>query len=139
MKLIKSIIIVFSLTCISSSLWAQQSNKEAEGRRFILDEKIGWEELEPGIKRKIMSYDATMMMVKIDFKKGGVGKEHKHVHTQMSYVESGVFEVTVDGKKQILKKGDAFYVPSNVMHGAVCLKSGVLIDMFTPMREDFVK
>jgi len=86
-----------------------------------------------------MSYDPTMMMVKIDFQKGGIGTPHQHVHTQMSYVESGVFEVTIGDKKQTLKKGDGFYIPSNVMHGAVCLEAGVLIDMFTPMREEFVK
>ena len=80
-----------------------------------------------------------MMMVKIDFQKGGIGTPHKHVHTQMSYVESGVFEVTIGDKKQTLKKGDGYYIPSNIMHGAVCLEAGVLIDMFTPMREDFVK
>ena len=41
------------------------------------------------------------------------------------------------GNKQILKAGDVFHVPSNVIHGAVCLEKGVLVDVFSPMREDF--
>jgi quercetin dioxygenase-like cupin family protein len=37
----------------------------------------------------------------------------------------------------VLKAGDVFHVPSNVIHGAVCLEKGVLVDVFSPMREDF--
>ena len=47
------------------------------------------------------------------------------------------FEIEIDGVKQILKAGDVFHVPSNVIHGAVCLEKGVLVDVFSPMREDF--
>ena len=112
---------------------------ELKGREFIDDADIPWEELGGGLKRKIMAYDDNLMMVKVAFEKGGVGALHSHFHTQMSYVESGVFEVTIGDKKQTLKKGDGYYIPSNIMHGAVCLEAGVLIDMFTPMREDFVK
>jgi len=134
---------ILSFTLISNVLVAQSPTKTpaeiAKGKQFIVDADIPWQDLGGGLKRKIMSYDETMMMVKIVFEKGGIGKPHQHVHTQMSYVDSGVFEVTIADKKQILKKGDGYYIPSNVMHGAVCIEPGVLIDMFTPMREDFVK
>ena len=141
----KSLLFKSALFCLGfflsgNQLCAQNAQATAaKGKQFIVDAEIPWQDLGVGLKRKIMSYDETMMMVKIDFQKGGTGTPHKHVHTQMSYVDSGVFEVTIGDKKQTLKKGDAFYVPSNVMHGAVCLEAGVLIDMFTPMREDFVK
>lgn len=128
------------ISLVSTKVFAQNAQaKAALGKEFIVDADIPWQDLGGGLKRKIMSYDQTMMMVKIDFQKGGIGTPHKHVHTQMSYVDSGVFEVTIGDKKLILKKGDGYYIPSNVMHGAVCLEPGVLIDMFTPMREDFVK
>jgi quercetin dioxygenase-like cupin family protein len=64
---------------------------------------------------------------------------HQHVHVQISYVESGVFEVEVGGVKKILKKGDTFFAPSNIWHGVVCLEEGVLLDSFSPMRKDFLK
>jgi quercetin dioxygenase-like cupin family protein len=118
---------------------AQTKTDDAKGKQFVTDADIPWQDLGGGLKRKIMSYDENMMMVKIIFEKGGIGKPHQHIHTQMSYVESGVFEVTIAGEIKTLKKGDAYYIPPNVMHGAVCKKAGVLIDMFTPMREDFVK
>jgi quercetin dioxygenase-like cupin family protein len=53
-------------------------------------------------------------------------------------VESGVFEVEIDGEKRELSAGDAFYIPPHLLHGAICKEAGVLIDVFSPMREDFV-
>ena len=107
-------------------------------RVFINDADLPWQEVDKGIRRKIMSYDDRLMLVKVDFDAGGIGTVHQHPHTQISHVESGVFEVEINGDKKILKAGDAFYIPPNVLHGAVCLEAGVLIDVFSPMREDFV-
>lgn len=105
---------------------------------FIEDKDVAWEETAPGIKRKIMSYDERLMVVKVFFEKGAVGVLHQHYHTQISHVESGMFEVEIGGEKKVLKSGDAFYIPPNVLHGAVCLEPGILIDVFSPMREDFI-
>jgi quercetin dioxygenase-like cupin family protein len=49
-----------------------------------------------------------------------------------------VFEVTIGNEKKMLMAGDAFYIPPNVIHGALCIEAGVLIDIFSPMREDFI-
>lgn len=105
---------------------------------FIADNDILWEDLGAGIKRKIMSYDERIMLVKVAFEKNAIGALHHHYHTQISFIESGVFEVAVDRQKKILKKGDVFYIPPNTMHGVLCLEKGELIDVFSPMREDFV-
>ena len=106
---------------------------------FIEDEQVPWKEIDPGVKRKIMAYNDHLMMVKVQFDKGGVGSLHHHPHSQISHVESGQFEIEINGNKKILTAGDAFYVPPNVMHGAVCLEAGTLIDVFSPMREDFIE
>jgi quercetin dioxygenase-like cupin family protein len=85
-----------------------------------------------------MAYDEKVMLVRVEFETGGIGTVHQHYHVQVSSVESGVFEIEINGEKKILKAGDVFYVASNLMHGAVCLEAGVLIDVFSPMREDFL-
>ena len=103
------------------------------------DEDIDWEEISPKIRRKIMSYSNEMMLVKVAFEAGGVGSLHQHPHLQMSYVVSGVFELTIGQESKILKEGDVYFVPSNVLHGAICLEKGMLIDVFNPMREDLIK
>ena len=86
-----------------------------------------------------MAYDEKLMAVKVEFEKGGVGTLHRHHHSQITYIESGKFEALINGEKRILAAGDAFYIPPNVNHGTVCLESGILIDMFSPMREDFIE
>jgi len=105
---------------------------------FIENADIPWQQMAPGVKRKIMAYDERLMVVKVEFETGGIGSLHQHYHTQITHVESGVFEVEIGSEKKLLSAGDAFYIPPNVMHGAVCISSGVLIDIFSPMREDFV-
>ncbi len=105
---------------------------------FIENKEVPWEDMGNGVKRKIMSYDDNLMVVKVAFENGGVGSLHKHRHSQITHIESGVFEVEIGAEKKLLSAGDAFYIPPHVLHGAVCKEAGVLIDVFSPMREDFV-
>jgi quercetin dioxygenase-like cupin family protein len=105
---------------------------------FIENNELEWEVVAPGMRRKIMAWDERLMVVKVEFEKGAIGTLHQHPHTQITHVESGRFEVEIGGEKKILAAGDAFHIPPNVVHGAVCVEKGVLIDMFSPMREDFV-
>lgn len=106
---------------------------------FIEDASLEWETVGEGVRRKIMSYDEHLMVVKVEFQTGGIGTLHKHYHSQITHVESGRFEIQIGDDKKIMKAGDAYYPPPNVMHGAVCLESGVLIDAFSPYRQDFVQ
>jgi quercetin dioxygenase-like cupin family protein len=112
--------------------------KAAAVQAFIENDQLDWQVVGQGVKRKIMSYDDRLMLVKVAFEKGSIGTLHQHYHTQITHVESGAFEVEIDSVKKVLKGGDAFYITPNVMHGVVCLEAGVLIDVFSPMREDFV-
>jgi quercetin dioxygenase-like cupin family protein len=105
---------------------------------FIENRDIPWEATGPGLKRKIMAWDDRLMMVRVDFEKGAIGTLHQHHHSQITHIESGIFEVEIGDEKRILTTGDAFYIPPNVMHGAVCHEAGVLIDIFSPVREDFL-
>jgi quercetin dioxygenase-like cupin family protein len=100
---------------------------------------IDWEYPAEGIKRKIMSYGDQIMAVYVEFSKGAIGTLHKHPHLQITYIQSGSFEVQIDGKKQIQKGKDCYYIPANAEHGVVALEDSILIDFFNPMREDFIK
>ena len=105
---------------------------------FQIENDISWEDLGNGIQRQIYGYDDKVMLVKVKFEKDAVGQLHQHPHTQVTYVESGVFEMTIGDEKKIIKKGDGFYVPSNAVHGIICLEQGMLVDVFAPQREDFL-
>ena len=106
---------------------------------FFVGNENEWEQVGEGVKRQITGYDVTLMMVKVQFEKGSIGPLHQHYHSQTSYVVSGKFEVSIDGEKKILQQGDAFYIAPNILHGAVCLEAGMLIDVFSPIRQDFLK
>ncbi len=106
--------------------------------RFATAADLVWEPVAEGVKRKIMAYDASLMMVLVAFEAGGIGTAHRHEHTQVSYVESGTFAITIDGEERLLKSGDVYFIPANIVHGAVCHEAGTLVDVFTPMRADFV-
>lgn len=106
---------------------------------FVVASEEPIEDLGGGIKRQFLGYNNDLMAVKVWFEEGAEGYEHQHPHSQVSYVISGEFLATIDGESKTLVTGDSFYVAPNKMHGAVCLKEGALIDMFTPHREDFLE
>jgi len=106
---------------------------------FVFGAQTPTEAMDPGIVRQILGYGDSIMMVRVVFDEGAVGYVHKHFHTQVCYVESGEFDVTIDGVEQRLGPGDSFHVQPNLEHGAVCRKPGVLIDVFSPVREDFLE
>jgi len=105
---------------------------------FQIENEITWERPDEKIQRQVYGYDDKIMLVKAKFEKGGVGQLHKHPHSQVTYVESGVFEMHIGDETRIIKAGDGYYVPPEVVHGCVCLEAGLLIDVFSPLREDFI-
>lgn len=111
---------------------------DAFEKQFVDAQLIPWESVGQGIQRKVLTYDTNLMMVLVSFEKGGVGAAHEHPHTQMSYIQSGRFAITIGAEERVLAAGDAYYIPPNVRHGAVCQEAGMLVDIFTPMRDDFV-
>jgi quercetin dioxygenase-like cupin family protein len=98
-----------------------------------------WETVGPGVTRKILGFDGELMLVCAKFERGAVGPLHQHPHRQVTYVAEGRFEIEIDGSKKTLETGDSFFVAPNLVHGAVALEPGVLVDVFTPAREDFLK
>lgn len=108
-------------------------------KEFIFGDEMDWETVGEGVRRKIMAYDDKIMLVKVEFDEGGIGPMHDHYHSQTTYVVSGEFELTIGKETKLMKAGDAFYIPPHVSHGAICKKAGILIDVFSPIREDFME
>ena len=106
---------------------------------FLPGAELPRETVDEGMTRQILGYNGQIMMVKVWFETGSQGYVHSHYHSQVTYVESGEFEVTVGGETRTLVAGDCFFMQPNVDHGAICTKAGVLIDVFSPVREDFLE
>ncbi|SMH36151.1 cupin domain-containing protein [Azospirillum agricola] len=92
-----------------------------------------------GAERRVLSYGPGLMLVEFTFKPGTVAPMHSHPHEQVGYIVSGALELTMDGHgTEILGAGASYYVPPGTMHGVTILEPTVLVDAFTPVREDFL-
>lgn len=111
---------------------------ERQSKAFIHTAKMEWDDLGGGVSRKFLAYDNQIMMVQVKFEKGAIGSPHQHFHTQATYCAAGKFEFTIDGKIRTVEAGDGVYIAPNLLHSALCLEAGVLIDVFSPVREDFL-
>jgi quercetin dioxygenase-like cupin family protein len=105
---------------------------------FVEGEHRPWETVGEGVQRRILGYDTELMMVCVKFRRGSIGSVHKHSHRQVTYVESGSFEVQIGSEKKVLTGGDCYFIPPNVPHGVIALEDSSLVDVFTPAREDFL-
>lgn len=105
---------------------------------FVFNRETEGEPCGEGVSRKILGRGGNMMMVEVTFKKDAVGSPHKHIHEQVSYIAGGSFEFIVEGEKQVVRQGDSIYIPSNAGHGCRALEDSVIVDVFTPQREDFL-
>ncbi|WJH38182.1 cupin domain-containing protein (plasmid) [Aliirhizobium terrae] len=105
---------------------------------YTLPDDTIWTEVSPGNRRAVLSERPEMMLVAFSFEEGAVGVLHSHPHTQVSYVAEGSFDVTVDRVTTRLDQGSSFIVAPNLVHGVVALSKGLLIDTFTPRRDDFL-
>lgn len=106
---------------------------------FQFNQDVIATDCEPGVTRKILCYSEELMMCEITFKKGAKGNFHSHPHLQITYIAEGSFSFTIDGETKTVKKGDSVYMPANAEHGVTALEDGILVDVFNPMREDFLK
>jgi quercetin dioxygenase-like cupin family protein len=92
----------------------------------------------PGLSRRVGAYNDNLMVVEVHFEAGVTAPLHHHVHEQITYVMSGKFEFTVGDETYIVGAGDSLYKQPNIEHGATCLEAGMLLDVFTPHRADFL-
>lgn len=103
-----------------------------------LQQEIPFKDLGGGVQRRVLSYNEDLMTVEVAFESGAVGAVHTHPHTQCTYVLSGRFSYSIKDESIVLEPGDSIVVPSNLPHGTICLEKGLLLDIFTPMRKDFL-
>ena len=97
------------------------------------------QDLGNGVTRRILSYGENMMVVEMDFEEGSVGALHAHPHEQIGYVVSGSLRLTDGDREEVIAAGDTYYMLPNISHGVVALEPTKLLDVFTPMRHDFLK
>ena len=94
--------------------------------------------IEPGLSRKVLAYNDKLFLAEHRMDKGWAGALHRHPHEQIVYIVSGRIRVTCEGKTFDLRAGDTFLVRGGVEHAAAAVEDSLVIDVFTPCREDFL-
>jgi quercetin dioxygenase-like cupin family protein len=98
--------------------------------------QIKAKEVFPGYSGKFI-HTNSMTFAFWDVKAGSIVPEHSHMHEQVAQVIEGKFELTVDGKRYELEAGQLITIPSNIKHSGIAITNCKLLDVFTPVREDY--
>jgi len=111
--------------------------KDYKDQIMVSHDKAAAQQAGEGVVRRVLAYSEDAMCVENTFETGAVGVLHSHPHTQVTYIVSGRYRFTVGDENYEVKAGDTLVKKDGVIHGCVCLEAGVMLDFFTPMREDF--
>jgi quercetin dioxygenase-like cupin family protein len=90
-----------------------------------------------GITRKTLVYGNSTLMAEFRLEKGSTLPSHKHPHEQTGYLVSGHMVLTIAGEPHDVKAGDSWAIPGNVEHGAGVIEDSVVVEVFSPAREDY--
>ncbi len=104
--------------------------------------KTGWDEvkseqLSETISRKFIHGD-RVMVAEVRLKKGAVVPEHHHESEQVTWITKGELLFEINGKKINVKAGEVLVIPSNTPHKATAMEDTIDMDLFSPIRHDWI-
>jgi quercetin dioxygenase-like cupin family protein len=99
------------------------------------------EPVSPTLERRLISGEHAML-AQVSLKQGGLVPRHQHVHEQFAYVLEGALHFRIgdgEGHELTVRAGEVVHLPSNVWHEAEVLEDSVVLDVFSPPREDWLQ
>jgi len=98
---------------------------------------IQWQEVTPEISRKIIT-GANVMVAHVRLRKGSVVPEHSHVSEQITSILDGSLQFWIEGREIVVGRGEVLVIPPHVPHKAVALEDTLDVDVFSPIRQDWL-
>jgi quercetin dioxygenase-like cupin family protein len=98
----------------------------------------GYTEMVHGVRLKSLVHGERTHLTEVRFVSGAVVPEHRHPHEQTGYLISGSLRFFGAGDDTVVRPGDCWSFPSGVPHGAEALEDSVVIEVFSPIREDYL-
>ncbi len=95
-------------------------------------------EMFPGVARRTLNSGERTTLAEIDLAAGSAVPEHTHHHEQIGYVVRGRVRFRIGSESRELAAGDSYLVPGGVPHEVAALEDAVCIDIFSPVREEFL-
>jgi len=100
-------------------------------------DSVPLEQMSDVISRKVISGDKAMV-AQVFLKKDAVVPEHHHESEQITYILEGALKFYLEGREVIVAKGEVLHIPSNVPHRAVAFEDTLDLDIFSPIRKDWL-
>jgi quercetin dioxygenase-like cupin family protein len=98
----------------------------------------GYQPALEGIERKTLVHGRNMLLTEFKLRKGAVLPRHSHPQEQTGRLISGRIRLFIGAEVFEAQTGDSWYIPENVEHGADILEDSVAIEVFSPVREDYL-
>ena len=105
--------------------------------KFQTWDSVPLEAMSDLISRKIVTGEKAMV-AHVYLKKGAVVPEHHHESEQITWIMEGALKFELEGREVIVRAGETLTIPSNVPHRAVALEDTLDIDIFSPIRHDWL-
>ena len=105
---------------------------------FQKHSKEGYIKALPGVNRKTLVYGEKTLLAEFILTKGSMISEHAHPYEQTGYLVKGKLRFTIGSEIIDAEPGDSWCIPSDKIHGAEVLEDSLAIEMFSPVREDYL-
>lgn len=100
--------------------------------------KDGYINVLDGIKRKTLVFGSNTLMTEFKLERGKSLPMHKHPNEQTGYLVSGHIVLIIDNEKFEMHPGDSWSIPGDTEHGAEIIENSVAIEVFFPIRVDYL-
>jgi quercetin dioxygenase-like cupin family protein len=104
---------------------------------FVTAQDAGQIEMLPGVHRRTMAVTDEEMLCEFFLERSSQVPAHSHLNDQVGYVVYGKIEMTVGGEVRVCQPGDSYAVPGGVVHSARALVDSLVLDVFSPPRDDY--
>jgi quercetin dioxygenase-like cupin family protein len=98
----------------------------------------GYESLAEGVERKTLVFGDKTLMSEFHMKKGGTVPPHSHPHEQTGYLVKGRMRLTIGEETFDVAPGDGWCIPGDMSHWGEVLEDSIAIEVFAPVREDYL-
>ncbi len=105
---------------------------------FIHNSQVPGEVIFEGMERKILSHSPKLMVCEVRLAGGAGVPEHAHPHHQATYLIRGRLKADIAGDLREIGPGDSLFFDENVPHALWALEDSLLLDIFSPRRDDFI-
>ena len=95
-------------------------------------------ELLPGVTLRTLAHGERTLLAEVRMIRGAVIPEHRHPQEQTGYLVSGRLEFSIEGAKLVAEPGSSWSLPADLPHGASALEDSVVVEVFSPVREDYL-